>query len=192
MGNFCNCCTQRYPTGAELGISLVKSSSRTVLLLGEGNFSYALSRARLHLSKQKAGPLNLVATSFDSHSELCEKYPESVQILAKLNQLNDKKNTDCRVSIYHRVDATRIAETLPEEALEQLVDVDEVTFCHPHIGTEDLRLNSSLVAHFFDSAKALSPTVIQVTLLECQYERWQIPKVVKLNGLRQLGTYAID
>ena len=47
--------------------------------------------------------------------------------------------------------------------------VDEVTFCHPHIGSEDLRRNSALVAHFFASAKtafgAQPPKLIQVTLL---------------------------
>ena len=90
MGNICNCCTRRYSTSAELGIQLLKPNQRTVLLLGEGNFSYALARVRYHLSKQKQGHLNLIATSFDSHKELCEKYPESVQILSKLNHLNEK------------------------------------------------------------------------------------------------------
>ena len=65
---------------------LALAQRRTVLLLGEGNFSYALARLRLHLAqalKQQAPPrlLNLVATSFDSESDLFNKYPESVQIL---------------------------------------------------------------------------------------------------------------
>ena len=150
MGNITNCCTRRYSTSAELGVELLKPTQRTVLLLGEGNFSYALARVRYHLSKQKNGHLNLIATSFDSHKELCEKYPESVQILSKLNHLNEKNEADCRVSVFHRVDATRIKETLSEEALSLLTEVDEVTFCHPHIGNELLRLNSSLVAHFFN------------------------------------------
>ena len=86
--------------------------------------------------------------------------------MSKLNALNEKKDADCSVSVFHRVDATRIVETLPSDALDQLIDVDEITFCHPHIGNEDLRLNSSLVAHFFNSAKSLNPSVIQVTLLK--------------------------
>ena len=106
--------------------------------------------------------------------------------------MNEKNEADCRVSVFHRVDATRIKETLSEEALSLLTEVDEVTFCHPHIGNELLRLNSSLVAHFFNSAKALNPSIIQVTLLKDQFERWQIPKVVKLNKLRQLGAFDIE
>ena len=192
MGNICYSCTRHSTPSAEFGIQLLKPTQRTVLLLGEGNFSYALARVRYHLSKQNQGHLNLIATSFDSHKELCEKYPESVQILSKLNHLNEKKDADCRVSVLHRVDATRIKETLTEEALSQLTGVDEITFCHPHIGSEWLRLNSSLVAHFFHSAKQLNPSVIQVTLLKDQYERWMIPKVEKLNGLRQLGMFNIE
>ena len=61
--------------------------------------------------------LNLIATSYDSESELFEKYPESVQVLSKLKQLNEKKDKECCVKIYHRVDATRIVETLPKEAM---------------------------------------------------------------------------
>ena len=68
-------------------------SLRRVLLIGEGNFSYALARA-------KHCPIRLIATSFDSQEELLKKYPESVEILKKLNQL--------QVKVYHRVDATRI------------------------------------------------------------------------------------
>lgn len=40
-------------------------SARFVLLVGEGNFSYALARARLFLDKYKHN-MHLVATSFDS------------------------------------------------------------------------------------------------------------------------------
>jgi len=53
-------------------------SLRRVLLIGEGNFSYALAWA-------KHCPIQLTATSFDSQEELIKKYPESVEILKKLN-----------------------------------------------------------------------------------------------------------
>ena len=73
--------------------------------------------------------------------------------------------------------------------------LDEVTFCHPHIGSEDLRRNSALVAHFLHSAKTSFPTpprIIQVTLLASQYERWQISKIERLNNLRLLGSNIMD
>jgi hypothetical protein len=66
--------------------------------------------------------------------------------------------------VRHRVDATRIQDTIGDEGL--MSNLDEVTFCHPHIGTENIPKNSALVAHFFDSAKRLHPKVIKVTLLD--------------------------
>jgi hypothetical protein len=62
----------------------------------------------------------------------------------------------------HNVDATSLVETLGEK----MGEFDEVTFCHPHIGSENIQRNSSLVAHFFDSAKKMKPKVIQITLLD--------------------------
>ena len=47
-----------------------------------------------------------------------------------------------------------------------LSQLDEVTFCHPHIGSENIQKNSALVAHFLDSARRLQPKVIQITLLD--------------------------
>ena len=64
-----------------------KFDFKTVVLFGEGNFSYALARARyfLHLKStlklSSTDGLDLIATSFDSHEELVKKYPETVQIL---------------------------------------------------------------------------------------------------------------
>ena len=59
---------------------------RTVLLLGEGNFSYALARVRLHLLRHEWNDIriHMIATSFDSEEELYQKYPESKKVLAKL------------------------------------------------------------------------------------------------------------
>ena len=68
-----------------------KVVKRTVILLGEGNFSYALARLRLHLAKTMTNPstaapgIHMVASSFDSETELFTKYPESVQILQKMH-----------------------------------------------------------------------------------------------------------
>ena len=97
----------------------------------------------------------MIASSFDSESELFSKYPESVQILQKMHQLAKKESDSISLSVLHQVDATRIRETLPLQELHKLDErfVEEVTFCHPHIGSEDLRRNSALVAHFFASAK---------------------------------------
>lgn len=72
-------------------------ATRTVVLLGEGNFSYALARLRLHLGSVAArkvdSHLRMVATSFDSQAELFLKYPEAVQILQKMQQLGVKEDS---------------------------------------------------------------------------------------------------
>jgi hypothetical protein len=62
----------------------------------------------------------------------------------------------------HKIDATSLFETIGEK----LGQFDEVTFCHPHIGSENFQRNSSLVAHFLDSAKKMKPKIIQITLLD--------------------------
>lgn len=126
--------------------------NRSVLLLGEGNFSYALARLRLHVVKNNQYKLSMVATSFDSEPDLFAKYPESVQILQKMRDLQTRESAKISVKIIHNVDATRISETMAVDELD-FSRFDEITFCHPHIGSEDLRRNSALVAHFFDSAK---------------------------------------
>lgn len=144
--------------------ALIKPVHR-VLLLGEGNFSYALARARLHLglkeiSKKKLkqnkckakSKLHLIATSFDTREEVISKYPESLQILEKLFKLGEVDPSNLlQVNTVHRVDATRISQTLAYASL--LADLDEITFCHPHIGSENIQKNSALVAHFLDSAR---------------------------------------
>jgi DNA-directed RNA polymerase subunit RPC12/RpoP len=90
-----------------------------------------------------------------------------------------KKNRCLDVSVQHRVDATQIKESLQGD----FRTFDEVTFCHPHIGSEDLRKNSALVAHFMSSALQFEPRVLQVTLLEAQFDRWRVADVAKLNNL---------
>ena len=155
-------------------VDKTSKSSRRVLLLGEGNFSYALARARLFVSiPDKNQTLHLVATSFDSEIELAAKYPECQGILNKLTALAKENNNFLQVNVGHRVDATKIKETLPP-IIDHSLPFDEITFCHPHIGSEDLRRNSSLLAHFLHSAKSLNPKIIQFTLLDGQFNRWQV------------------
>ena len=117
--------------------------THTLLLLGEGNFSYALARAKLHQTQDNV-KLNMVATSFDSYEDVILKYPESHGILASL-----QKMPDMNISVKHDVDATNIPAAIGELLTGESV---EITFCHPHIGSEDLKRNSALVAHFFNSA----------------------------------------
>ncbi len=70
------------------------------------------------------------------------------------------KHERVQIEIGHCVDATKL-ESLDFE------NFSEVTFCHPHIGSENLQRNSSLVAHFLHSCRSKFPeALIQVTLLD--------------------------
>jgi hypothetical protein len=92
-----------------------KELTRRVLLLGEGNFSYALARCKLHLEKYKKPKkaktwtvqpclLQLIATSFDSLDEVILKYPEFTAIQQKME--NSCKKGLLEVILAHGVDAT--------------------------------------------------------------------------------------
>ena len=75
------------------------------------------------------------------------------------------------VILAHGVDATQIRETMDCELVRLCEErgLDEVTFCHPHIGSESLARNSGLCAHFLQSAFSVSlnpQLVVQLTLLQ--------------------------
>ncbi len=57
--------------------------------------------------------LHLIASSFDSELELANKYPECQSIIQKLHALATDSKNQLQVELGHRVDATRISETLP-------------------------------------------------------------------------------
>ena len=87
MGNLCtNLCNKQSTHIERKEIEATAKGSRTVLLLGEGNFSYALARVRLHLLKhdQDDYSIHMIATSYDTEEELYQKYPETRKIFAKI------------------------------------------------------------------------------------------------------------
>ncbi|WFD07924.1 25S rRNA (uracil(2634)-N(3))-methyltransferase [Malassezia vespertilionis] len=56
----------------------------SILLVGEGNFSFALSLLRMpHLHP----PHQILATSYDTEDEVCKKYPDAPAILAEIRAL---------------------------------------------------------------------------------------------------------
>jgi 25S rRNA (uracil2634-N3)-methyltransferase len=86
--------------------ALIRDASKRVLLVGEGNFSFA--RALLRLRNQQAGVdrellgsgANLTATGFDSEATVLQKYPDAADILRELDEAH--------VRVLHEVDATDI------------------------------------------------------------------------------------
>ena len=100
------------------------------LLLGEGNFSYALSLA------QNFGGENLVATSLDSLSTVKAKYTESEANLDALRQLG--------ATVLHGVDAQNIsAPCIPIQP--ELFDL--IVFNFPHVGVSMNHSSKNQWAH---------------------------------------------
>jgi hypothetical protein len=122
-----------------------------------------------------AATYTIVATSFDSYSQVLEKYPESNHNLRKLDQLQKKSAGGCGapgsseapvimdVCVAHNIDATQDLRTqLDREmgvmASRRRTDVafDYIIFNFPHLGVESEGLHRQLLGHFlFRSSIAL-------------------------------------
>lgn len=112
-----------------------------ILIVGDGDFSFALAFCQKYKCSRR-----LVATSYDSKSELLEKYTTARSNLAGLrNTLN--------VRVQHGVDATKLHTYFSPSSF------DRVLFNFPHTGMQRVHLNRSLMEGFFKSAKyILRPT----------------------------------
>lgn len=187
-------------------MSRSKTSSKRVLTVGDGNFSYSLAFLKKHQvaleTSQETKPLptdtgsssalELTATSYDTYEELVDKYPESARICSQLTQLGAR--------VLHRIDATNLRNSVTNALAVKACTSDPtdafdlVIFNHPHCGEENVRRHQSLLSHFYNSALDLLRVVdemdqiregeIHLTLAEGQPERWEaIPRAVRA-GLR--------
>ena len=77
------------------------TSDDTILLVGEGNFSFARALVR----RFQGLATRLVATSYDTEEEVLSKYPEFPEILAELQTAG--------VSVVYGVDCTRLETCTP-------------------------------------------------------------------------------
>ena len=155
--------------------------SDNVLLIGEGDFSFALSLSLLH-------PVNsIVATSFDTKQVLDAKYPHAKDNISKLSGKvvvssksesgmtlpeDEELNTFSpdeedqwtpeppSLSVFHNIDATKLSTT-HRKALKLYGLFDKIVFNFPHVGglntdvNRQTRANQGLVRDFFISAKPL-------------------------------------
>jgi hypothetical protein len=131
-----------------------------LLLVGEGNFSFAFSLLRKLQCACDNKEWRVTATSFDSHEQLVRKYPECVH---SLKWKRSGKGFQDFVTVLHDVDATRL-DSDPRISDRKY---DQIIFNFPHLATEDCNLHSSLLAHFMHSAVELlasSSAIISITL----------------------------
>lgn len=130
----------------------------TVLLVGEGDFTYALSIVEQGFIE----PENLVATSFDSEEEVLEKYETTKDTLSKLRELG--------VQIFHGVDCRKLAldlklvnqskrKVLKSSLFKSKKTLDYIMFNFPHNGKgikdveRSIREHQKLCLSYFESCK---------------------------------------
>ncbi|KAF3986447.1 hypothetical protein FT663_04799 [Candidozyma haemuli var. vulneris] len=137
----------------------------TLLLIGEGDFSFASSI----IKGQQIEPKNLIATSFDSKEEVLTKYPgaeEHIQFLI-----------DEGVNVLHQVDATNIPFTMKlvnanrkrtsVKLFNPYKKLNHIMFNFPHTGRgmkdvdRNVRDHQKLVLAYFKSANDLLSMVNQ-------------------------------
>ncbi|KAI9229158.1 MAG: hypothetical protein DHS80DRAFT_14438 [Piptocephalis tieghemiana] len=151
----------------------------TVLLVGEGNFSFARSLVEnyLHTGHQ------VVATAFDEEDVALKKYGES--------EVGDNVQClrDCEAKVLFGVDAT---------CLEQCKELrgasfTRIIFNFPHVGAgikdqaRNIKANQQLISSFLSSAQAFlnmnqvgRPGEIHITIkTKAPYDAWRIKTLAK-------------
>ena len=155
-----------------------------ILLIGEGDFSFAASLATHH------GCKNLIATSYDSAATLQLKHPitcaENIAAIASASPTNQ---------ILYSVDGTKLGlPSVPGGAeLRKLVGTFEsVWFNFPHVGgkstdvNRQVRANQALVVGFLEGALRMvrAGGAVVVSLFEgMPYELWGIRNLARHVGL---------
>lgn len=134
-----------------------------IMLIGEGDFSYSMSI----ISEDLIKPENLIATSFDSYDEVCEKYPESKGNIEHLKSLG--------VRVFHGIDGTSLNKSLGIQGgnkrqgngsgntIEILgsLQLNNIIFNFPHVGkgikdvSRNIKANQQLISDFFKSSRVL-------------------------------------
>ncbi|TXG68093.1 hypothetical protein EZV62_009368 [Acer yangbiense] len=99
------------------GLNINYSSCHKILLVGEGDFSFAAC-----LAKAFATASNIIATSLDSRESLAMKYTRATTNLKELEELG--------CTIFHGVDAKTMSQ-YPELNFKSF---DRIVFNFPHAG----------------------------------------------------------
>ncbi|XP_045828636.1 uncharacterized protein At4g26485-like [Trifolium pratense] len=148
------------------------SSCHKILLVGEGDFSFALSLARAFCSAS-----NIVATSFDSKVSLQVKYSR-----ATINQI-ELKRFGC--TILHEVDAL----TMDQHPLLLGKIFDRIVFNFPQdigFAFHKIQNHQKLVLGFLQNARKMLSRDGEVHVtLNCThpFNKWEVVKLAKKAGL---------
>ncbi|KAI4816065.1 hypothetical protein E4T44_10661 [Aureobasidium sp. EXF-8845] len=146
-----------------------------ILTIGDGDLSFSRSLVDAH------GCAALLATTFDSATEVLEKYPQAQENKDAIEAEEQR--------VIHDVDATKLGQ---KEVKKQAGGWERVMFNFPHVGgkstdvNRQVRYNQEMLVSFFKAVKPLlAPhgTVI-VTLFEGEpYTLWNIRDLARHSGL---------
>ncbi|KAJ3417365.1 hypothetical protein HDV05_004830 [Chytridiales sp. JEL 0842] len=140
--------------------------SHTILLVGEGDFSFsnaltaALNLPRFDtttgakIARTSDDNLVVMATSHDSLSTLQRKYPNCS---STLHQLRSTKG----VNVHHNVDAT----TMSADPRISTYTYDRIVFNFPHVGggkQEDVEVNKNMLSLFFGQCRKLLKNLVKM------------------------------
>lgn len=116
------------------------AENRRVLLVGEGNLSFAASISKL------TNKFILIASTYETEEQHCERFQGS--------QARTEELRKAGVQVLFGVDATDLASTLPQEVRER--PFDRIIFQFPqHKERNKIHLNRELLCTFLREAKAL-------------------------------------
>ena len=164
--------------------------------MGEGDFSFSAGLADLMekesdvveraLCVGESLEISGIASSFDSRADLVSKYPG---VLKKIQRAEKKWK------VMHRVDALNLENIdwpadrgedarLKSNESPEAKHFDLILWNHPHLGVEDSKSHSRLIAHFIASALKILRGQLVIRLLTGQAERWELERVVnRFEGL---------
>jgi len=149
-------------------------ASHKILLIGEGDFSYALGLAL------SLGGSNILATSYDSLRELNKKYADCKSILNRL------KTTGAQV--LHGIDGTKLPECFERLGENKTQSFDRIVFNFPHLGgslPKDVIKNQEMLRQFIGSSRNLLTAngEIHIALRDTLfYQSWQIERLANSRG----------
>ncbi|GLJ08339.1 hypothetical protein SUGI_0086720 [Cryptomeria japonica] len=153
------------------------SSLQTILLVGEGNFSFSSALATSFKSAK-----NIVASSFDSKDKILKVYDTA---RSSIENLESRK-----ALVLYKVDATRLHEIEDLSARK----FDRIVFNLPHAGyfpggersKKAIKKNKELVSMFLESAAKLLSLCGEIHVTNKvgpRYKKWNLEEEAEKYGL---------
>ena len=185
----------------------------TVLLIGEANFSFALSLARLFMPQMTAEELEMcqefglqdefmkpdikiIATTLDSKDITFDKYTDAESNVSELTKLD----IDC----VFEVDGCKLAGGKYKHISTKTRQFDSIVFNFPHVGLgikdqqRNIEANQKVLKGFFSSVikselLKLGTGEIHITVKNgMPYDSWDVKGIAKLCGLTCKTSFTFD